>query len=254
MIYLVLPIYNEEENIRKMIPELRQIMKGQDYKIVAVNDGSSDGSAEVLKQMQGDDLMVTGTKINMNIGAVFSLAIHKVLEHSNSNDDVLVIMEGDQTSECGIVKDMAAEIIQNNQDVVIGSRYPKGGQYKNFPLSRLIYSWGASFFMRKLFPIKDDVKDYTIFFRAYRVGILRQLTEYFGFFGLIQSRGFVANAELLVKISLFTKKIKEIPFIYNYGRKKGKSKMRIFRTINEYFVFVCYMKDFIKRFQSKADA
>ncbi len=251
MIYLVLPIYNEEENIRKIIPELRQIMKGQEYKIVAVNDGSSDGSLEVLGQMKGEDLTVTGTRINMNIGAVFSLAIHKVLENSNRDDDVLVVMESDQTSECSIVKDMVEEVENNGQDVVIGSRYQKGGRYKDFPLPRLIYSWGASFFMRRLFPIKEDVKDYTIFFRAYRIGILRQLTEYFGAFGLIQSRGFVANAELLVKISLFTKKIKEIPFIYDYGRKKGKSKMRIFRTINEYFVFVCYMKDFIKRFQSK---
>ena len=254
MIYVVLPVYNEEENLRSVIPEIRQVMTGRPYKIVAIDDGSVDGSRRVLDEMAGDDLLVDGTKANMNIGAVFSLAISRVLQDSVGEDDVMVIMESDQTSECRIVLDMVEQVRQGEADVVIGSRYQPGGAYQGFPWARLMYSRAASALMRRLFPISPEVKDYTIFFRAYRVSLLRRMTDYFGPFGLIQSRGFVANTELLVKLALFTKNIKEVPFVYNYGRKKGKSKMRVLRTINEYFVFVCYMKDFQKRFLERRHA
>ena len=111
----------------------------------------------------------------------------------------------------------------------------------DFPLPRMIFSHCANRLMRTFFPV-GDVRDYTIFFRAYRAGVLRQASEYFGPFGLIQSKGFVANAELLVKLSFFTKRIMEIPFVYNYGRKKGASKIDVLRTINEYFTLINYLK------------
>jgi len=95
--------------------------------------------------------------------------------------------------------------------------------------------------MKFYFPIQNVI-DYTIFFRAYRIGLVKKATEHFGRFGLIQSKGFVANAELLIKLSIFTKKIKEVPFTYNYGKKIGQSKINVFRTINEYFVLINYLK------------
>jgi dolichol-phosphate mannosyltransferase len=94
------------------------------------------------------------------------------------------------------------------------------------------------------------VHDYTIFLRAYRIGVFKDLIDYFSQHGIIQSSGFIANSELLTKISLFSKRIKEIPFIYDYGLRRGKSKMKILHTIGEYFVFVLYMRYLIRRIQS----
>jgi len=51
MIYLILPIYNEENNIRKLIPEIRELMQGKEYRIIAVNDGSSDGSMKIAFEL-----------------------------------------------------------------------------------------------------------------------------------------------------------------------------------------------------------
>ena len=73
---------------------------------------------------------------------------------------------------------------------------------------------------------------------------------HFGKFGLLQSKGFVANAELLVKASLFSDKFSEIPYIYNYKKKLGKSKLNILRTINEYFVFIFYMRRIIHKVET----
>lgn len=246
MIYFVLPIYNEEKSISALILKLRELMKGCDYKIIAVNDGSCDKSLEVLEKLADSRLTIESYFINMNIGAVFATGIDKVLSESTDDGDILIIMESDQTSEIDLVKELILQIRDKNNDISIASRYKEGGQYLNFPIARRIFSYTANQLLRLYFPI-GKIRDYTIFFRAYRIGILREAVNYFGRFGLIQSRGFVANAELLIKLSIFTRRISEIPFVYNYGKKIGESKIDILRTINEYFVLVNYLKHVLKK-------
>ena len=239
MLYIILPIYNEAKIIQNVIDELRMYLKKQKYQIVAVDDGSTDGSTAILKKNVNSDFTYTGYSVNMNIGSVFATGIDKVLETAKDTD-ILIIMESDQTSSVDVIGRLVKKI-ENGADTVIASRYLSGGGYGNFPIMRRIFSVGANALMKYYFPI-DGVQDYTIFFRAYRVGILRNARELFGKFGIIQSKGFVANAELLVKISFITHKIVEIPFIYDYGKKTGKSKITIPKTINEYFVVITYLK------------
>lgn len=246
MIYFILPIYNEEKIIRKLIVDIQNLMRGQEYKIIAVNDGSTDRSLSILEEFKNQNFLIESYAINMNIGAVFSSGIDRVLSESRSPEDIAVIMESDQTSSTSLVKTLISAVQTGPQDVVIASRYQKGGSYRHFPLLRRIFSHCANRLMGFYFPI-SGVSDYTIFFRAYRVGILKEAGRYFGRFGLIQSKGFVANAELLVKISLLTNRIAEIPFIYDYGKKIGKSKITILRTINEYFVVISYLKRIVKK-------
>lgn len=251
VIYILLPIYNEEPNLRELIPEIRSAMRGRDYKIIAVNDGSLDQSLEILKTLKDGNLLIESSHINMNVGAVFSTGINRVLAESQNDDDIAVMMEADQTSALDTALQLMAEIDKRNDDVVIASRHVPGGRQVNFPLMRRIYSSNASRFLRRLCYISENVHDYTIFLRAYRVKILRKGVEYFGNCGLIQSRGFVANAELLIKLAMLTDRISEIPFVYDYGKKKGKSKIKIFRTINEYFTVISYLREVsrkLKRF------
>ena len=245
MIYFILPVYNEEDNIRKTIEDLRFLMKGKGYKIIAVNDGSNDNSIKILKELEGEDLVIEGSIVNMNVGAVFSLGIDRVL-YEAKDDDIMVIMESDQTSEIGLVDDLVGPVKKGESDIVIASRYLKSGGYVNFPFLRLIFSYCANYLMKFYFPLKNVI-DYTIFFRAYKIGIVKKATEHFGRFGLIQSKGFVANAELLIKLSVFTDRINEVPFTYNYAKKIGQSKINVFRTINEYFVLINYLKRIFKK-------
>jgi len=241
MIYFVLPIYNEENNVKVIVPEIRRCMAGEEYKIVAINDGSSDGSLQLLKDLKAKDLLIDGSLINMNIGAAFSLAIDRITRDSQDENDVVVILESDQTSNIELVHDLISEIRDKGQDIVIASRYLKGGGYQNFPLPRLIYSWCANALLRFFFPI-PKATDYTIFLRGYRVSAFYPVLDKLTSHAFLQSHGFVANSELLVKLTVFTDKVSEIPFIYDYGRKVGKSKMNVFRTIHEYFTFIQYMK------------
>ncbi|MBF0594467.1 MAG: glycosyltransferase [Candidatus Omnitrophica bacterium] len=247
MIHFIFPVFNEKENLPGLIAGIRRTMAGRPYRMVAVNDGSTDGSLEYLKDQQGGDLLITGSVINMNIGAVFSAGIDEALVGA-ADDDVIVIMESDQTSEQDLVLPMAERITRGGADIVVASRYLAGGRYVNFPLPRLVFSHCANRLMRAFFPV-GSVQDYTIFFRAYRASVLGKASVCFGPFGLIQSKGFVANAELLVKLSLFTDRIVEIPFVYNYGKKKGASKINVLRTINEYFTLINYLKRILLKYK-----
>jgi glycosyltransferase involved in cell wall biosynthesis len=244
MIYIVLPVYNEEKNIARVFSGIRNVLKEKPHTIIAVNDGSRDKSLAIIHAIRKTDVVIT-TAVNMNVGAVFSAGIAKALSMAKDSD-VLVIMESDGTSSLDILTTLTGGITKKKQDVVIASRYQEGGGYRRFPLARRIFSWGANRAMKHYFPIAG-VYDYTIFYRAYRVGIIRAAVKAYGMFGLIQSRGFVANAELLVKLSLFSQKISEIPFVYDYGKKKGSSKIGVVRTIAEYVLVVTYLSEIVRK-------
>ena len=247
MVYFILPIYNERGNVHSLISGIRKKMQGREHVIIAVNDGSTDGTLGQLQALNGQNLVIISSLINMNVGAVFSAGIARVLETAN-DDDAVIIMESDQTSDFGLIDGLLDQIQNNGMDIVIASRFIPGGGYVGFPWSRRVLSFGANYLMRFYFPI-IKVIDYSIFFRAYRKGILKRAVEVFGPFGLIQSRGFSANAELLIKLSLLTDRIKEIPFVYNYARKRGQSKIRIFNTINEYFTLISYLKIIMRKYR-----
>ncbi len=248
MIYFILPVYNEEKNIANVISALRKNNTSGTYRIIAVNDGSRDSSLRILEQLAGDDLHIATHSFNMNIGCVFSTGIHAALAESANDNDIVVIMEADQTSSLDFLSALCAPILQGEKDIGIASRYCRGGGYRNFPFSRMVFSCIANKLLSFVFSV-PGVRDYTIFFRAYRVGIIRQAVSRFGLFGLLQLKGFAANAELLLKLSLEKPRIYEIPFLYDYAKKKGKSKLRIFSTIGEYVELVRYFRGILKRWQ-----
>ena len=246
-LYFLLPIYNEEANIASVISGLRARQFGDEIQIVAVNDGSADRTAAILNVLSGSDLIMLGTHVNMNVGAVFSSGIKYIVSKAQDGD-LLVILESDQTSAIDLVPVMLDEIRFKGKDIVVASRYVAGGGYRNFPVTRLIFSHLANRLMQYVFPI-PNVLDYTIFFRAYRISSLRAALPYFGDSGLIQTHGFVANAELLIKLSLLSPLVAEIPFVYDYGVKRGASKINVLRTINEYFVLVAYLRRLTRKFK-----
>ena len=235
MIYFTLPVYNEEKNIKKVIDSLRPAMSGTDYKIIAVNDGSSDGSLKALRRLSGKRLAIETYKINMNVGAVFTTAIASVLSESNT-DDIMVIMESDQTSSINLVPRLIKEIEVGKQDIVIASRYQRGGRYQKFPLRRLILSKGANHVFQLLFPV-TGVRDYSIFYRAYRVQPLQDALKHYGA-KFITAQTFFANIDILLNLRPFVSRIEEVPFVYNYSQKKSQSSMKILANLWSYVVFM----------------
>lgn len=250
MIAVVLPVYNECESIEALLGDLRATFSSRDepYRIVVVDDGSDDGTAGILDReaASADDLTVARHRVNLSIGAAFTSGLLAASEHCPGDGDVIVLMEGDRTSSPEFLGRLVSECREGGADVAVASRYLPGGGYRRFPLTRLMYSRAVNRLLARSFPI-PGVTDYTLFFRAYRAPVLRRVISFFGPHALLGSSGFTANAELLIKLSYFTPRISEVPFLYDYGVKEGRSKLPVVRTICEYVAFIGYMRGLARR-------
>ena len=238
MIFVIMPAYNEEENLGDLIPRIGRVLRGAnlEYKILVVNDGSKDKTEHVLNDFAKNfPVEVLNHSVNKGVGAAYDTGLRNASSRAKEND-VIVLMEADSTNDPSPIPLMAKKIFNDECDVVIGSRYHSKGGYYHFPLKRLILSKGANFVFRLLFPIKN-VRDYTIFFRAYRAGILQKA---FSFYGneFITEKSFVCNAAILVRMKRFNIRVEELPLEYRYDLKKGRSKMNIGKNLGEYMHFI----------------
>lgn len=231
-LYYLLPIFNEARELNKLLANLHAcpLPSGWDCRIVAVNDGSTDDSLAILeKNKERHPLDIVSYTPNQGIPTVlkqgFAYLLLRLQDH-----DIVVIMESDGTSDLSIIPDFINKIEQG-ADVVVGSRSIRGGAYKNFPLERKLGSIITNLFLRLKWRV-PGVTDYTIFYRAYRGRVLK---EYINAGVSFQSqKSFAANGELLLRLSRYTKNFAEVRLQYDYGLKKGKSKMKLFGTLWEY--------------------
>lgn len=232
MIFIIIPAYNEEKNIGLLIPKVNAILKSisSEYKILVVNDGSIDGTyARCVELSREFPLDILSHPVNRGVGQTFSTGFKAAASLAGS-DDIVIIMEADSTNDPECLQEMVLRI-KEGWDIVIASRYRKGGGYMNFPLRRKISSLSANFLMGVFSPV-EEVKDYTIFYRAYKAGLLKMALDFWKN-KFITYKGFVANEEVLLKLRRFNPKIMEIPLVYDYGLKSGKSKMRLRKSFLE---------------------
>lgn len=238
MIFVIVPAYNEEANLSALISKVAKVFieANKDYKILIINDGSIDRTKNICTNLAKKyPIQILNHPVNMGIGAVFNTGLKSACNQSRDND-IILLLEGDGTNDPTLIPDMAKKISNENYDIIIGSRYQKGGGYHRFPLKRLILSKGANYIIRMLFPIKK-VKDYTIFFRAYRAEMLQKGFRLYGE-KFIEAKSFLCNAEILVKLRSLKPKVEEIPMVYRYDLRKGNSKMNIKVTFKEYLYFI----------------
>lgn len=144
-------------------------------------------------------------------------------------------MEADDTNDLGSLPAMI-EAVEKGNDIVIASRFVRGGRLVGFPLWRSIPCVAVNWLLQLVFAV-EKVTDYTIFFRGYSVKLLHKALDSYGQ-SLIESTGFVANAEILLKMNRFRPKIQEVPLVYQYDRKESRSKLKIFFTIRQYLRLV----------------
>jgi len=235
--FVVLPCFNEEKNIKPLVYSIDEALRSAiSYKIIAVNDGSRDRTAEMLKDLSADyPVEVLEHSVNLGLGAALKTGLEEVAEES-LDEDFVVVMDSDNTHDPRVVLDMlsAAE----KADVVVGSRYVRGGSQLNVPLHRVILSRAINLVLAQFFRL--SVKDATSGFRCFRARLVRRLCRSFRG-GLIESEGFVASLELLLKAVRSGGVVSEVPISLDYGRKKGASKMHLPSTIVSYVLLILKM-------------
>ena len=245
-LFIMLPSFNEEKALPYLFDSIKKALHGkyEDVNVIVINDGSTDRTGDVA-EMWKDRLNITilNHEYNMGLGEAMNTAFSYFFKNC-SDDDVLVAMDADNTHDPSLIPRMLI-LLDNGFDVVVASRYAKGGEEIGLSFLRKLCSVGANILL-SLFLNIPGVKDYTCGYRAYSAEAVRKgMTLYKERF--IEEKGFTCMAEILIKMHLAGLNIAEEPLILRYDLKKGKSKMRIAETIKRYFMLIYRLKRYKDR-------
>jgi dolichol-phosphate mannosyltransferase len=165
---IIIPTYNEKENIENII---RKTFTVTDSDILVIDDGSPDGTAAIVKKLMTefpDRLCIEERTGKLGLGTAY---IHGFKWALARNYDYVFEMDADFSHNPEDVERLYAAILENNADVAIGSRYCKGVNVLNWPMSRLLMSYYGSMYVR--FILGMHVKDTTAGFMCYSTKVLK---------------------------------------------------------------------------------
>jgi len=229
--YVIIPAYNEGPNLGSVLQQLRQLSSSLALDVVVVNDGSRDNTLEEAERFREQlELEIVNHPTNLGVPMTFYDGLVAAAAKAEAGDCIFII-EGDGTSDLKIMPEMAQRVY-NGDDVVVASRYIRGGGYLNFPWQRTWGSYVVNLVVSIFFHIRG-ISDYTIFYRAYRAGAVQRALQHYGP-GFVTTKSFAANLEVLLRVLPFSSRFSEVPLLYDYGLKKSKSKMKVFKTLREY--------------------
>ena len=218
---IIIPTYNEKENVGKMIRKVMSLSK--DFHLLIVEDSSPDGTGDIVRSLLPEfegRLFMMERKGKLGLGTAYIAGFKWALERkyqyifemdcdfSNNPDDLIRLYD-------------ACE--KDGADLAIGSRYIKGVNVVNWPLGRVLMSYGASMYVD--FVTSMPVKDTTAGFKCYRRKVLETID-----LDKVRFMGYAFQIEMKYTTWKLGFRIKEVPIIFT-DRTEGTSKMssRIFK-------------------------
>ena len=224
----VIPVYNEEENLPRLLAEFeaRPSLLGDGSRVILVDDGSRDRTPEIVRAYAGPvPVELVQLDRNRGPGAAFRAGFDAALAEV-PDDGFVVTLEGDTTSDLDALPEMLDRAVAG-ADLVVAS-----WRMVNVNRRRRILSAGAGFMVRHALGL--DAHTVSSFFRVYRVSALHAANERYGA-SLIEEEGFACAAELLAKLARMGMRIDEVPVRLDWTRRAGKSKMPVAATILGYW-------------------
>ncbi|HUU29856.1 MAG TPA: polyprenol monophosphomannose synthase [archaeon] len=211
-ILAIIPTYNELENAERIV---RQVLDaGPSFEVLIVDDNSPDGTGEIAERMAGENprVHVMHRAGKLGLGSAYREGFRYALERDY---ELVFEMDADFSHDPRFLPDFL-QVIQEC-DLVIGSRYVSGINVVNWPMRRLLLSYGASFYTRLItgLPVKDPTGGY----KCFRRKVLEALD-----LDRIQSDGYSFQIEVNFKVWRKGFRIREIPIIF-VDRHSGTSKM-----------------------------
>ncbi|QBQ41862.1 polyprenol monophosphomannose synthase [Sphingobacterium psychroaquaticum] len=217
---VIIPTYNEKENIEKIIRKVFSL--AVDFHILIVDDGSPDGTADIVKRLQTefvDRLFIEERKGKLGLGTAYLHGFRWALDRHYA---YIFEMDADFSHN---PKDLVRlrEACVEGADMAIGSRYIQGVNVVNWPMSRVLMSYFASVYVRFITGI--DIQDATAGFVCFSRKVLEKIP-----LDEIKFVGYAFQIEMKFKAIKYGFKVVEVPIIFT-DRTEGESKMstRIFR-------------------------
>tara|TARA_B100000315_G_C14543657_1_gene572167 strand:+ start:565 stop:1308 length:744 start_codon:yes stop_codon:yes gene_type:complete len=238
MIYILLPAFNEEDGIERLLERIHRIQESFDLKlkVIIVNDGSMDNTRIVIESFKDYlNIEIIDFETNRGIETVFYEGFKRINELSIDNKDVCITMDSDNTHNPYYLISIL-ERLKKSSEIVIASRFLKGGGMSGVPFYRRILSNAASYLMIKFVGI-PGVTDYSTFFRGFKISAIREALKKYGK-DFISGEGFSCQVTMLIKLNKMGYKFEEVPFVLKYYLKEGASGMKILETIKGYLKII----------------
>lgn len=223
-----MPTYNEAENIEKIIPVV--LAQSPELDILVIDDNSPDKTGDIVEAIsrQNPRVKLIRRERKLGLGTAYVMGFRYALEHGY---DYCFEMDADFSHPPEKIPEMIA--LLKDYDLVIGSRYSDGISIVNWPMKRLLLSYFACLYARKV--TGCPVRDLTAGFKAYRCDMLRKLD-----LNQLREDGYGFQIEIDFMIWRKGGRIKEIPIIFT-ERRAGVSKMSR-RIIWRAFVLVLRLR------------
>lgn len=231
----VVPALNEEQNIARLLSSVCALeLPGYVREFLLVNDGSTDRTRDAVLEF-GDRIPVhvEDHPANLGVGQGFRTGFAAAMARL-SDDDVVVTIEADNTSDLGILPAMLHQL-EKGSDVSLASCYAPGGGIKGTTFFRILLSKVANGIIKYVCGVKE-VHTYSSFYRAYRAGPLRRVMQAYGD-RFIEEAGFVCMVEVVVKLHRRKLRITEVPMVLDGSLRQGTSKMKVMKTMFGYAHF-----------------
>jgi dolichol-phosphate mannosyltransferase len=211
---VIIPTYNEKENIEKIIRKVRSL-EGE-FHVLVIDDGSPDGTAAIVKSLMAefpDSLFIIERQGKLGLGTAYLTGFRWALDHGY---EFITEMDADFSHNPDDLPRLI-EACENGADVAVGSRYCKGVNVVNWPMGRLLMSYFASVYVRLVLGVK--IYDTTAGFVCYRRRVLEAID-----FDSVKMKGYGFQIEMKYTAYKLGFKIAEVSVIF-IDRTAGVSKM-----------------------------
>ncbi len=212
---IIIPTYNEKENVENIIRKVFSMPK--DFHVLIVDDGSPDGTADIVKNLQKefpDSLHIQERTGKLGLGTAY---IHGFKWSLKAGYDYIFEMDADFSHPVDKLEALYDACAKDGADLSVGSRYIKGGKVENWPRNRKLLSYYASVYVRMILWI--GVKDTTAGFMCYTRKVLETID-----LDDIRFVGYAFQIEMKYTAKRLGFKLKEVPITFT-DRLHGTSKM-----------------------------
>jgi dolichol-phosphate mannosyltransferase len=213
-VLVIIPTYNERDNIESIVARVHQ--SNPQVHVLVADDNSPDGTGEIAEKLAAEDprVKVMHRAGKQGLGAAYIAGFQWGMANGYQ---ILIEMDADGSHRPEDLPSLLGALERHNADLVIGSRYVKGGEIKNWPKSRQILSKGGNTYIHLVMGLK--VRDVTAGYRVFRRATLEQI-------GLdsVRSAGYCFQTDLTRRVNNSGLKIVEVPITF-IERERGQSKM-----------------------------
>jgi dolichol-phosphate mannosyltransferase len=212
--WIILPTYNEAENLRGISAAILEALPGAT--LLVVDDASPDGTGRIADELAAAEprLRVRHRPGKQGLGRAYLDGFGVALD---AGAETVLQMDADWSHDPKVLPSLIAPVVDGNADLVIGSRYTRGGRVEDWGLGRRIISRGGSLFARTVLGLGPH--DLTGGFKAWRASTLAAIPA-----DGVHAGGYVFQIEMTDRASRAGARVVEVPIIFR-DRRVGQSKM-----------------------------